>query len=150
MLIADTLQNKSWKSWLWLAISAAIALFAIDEIFGFHERTRDMVGDDDYSKMAQWVLAGGGLYVINRIGVSSLKARIAFVTGYIVHTLYLLSDLGDGDFFTVPFVSRVQLLWAEEYLELFSLLAYFIGILFLYTATRVAINKYHQNNSLKL
>jgi hypothetical protein len=138
LLIADALRSNRWKSWLWLVISAGLAFVALDEIFVFHEQTLYYVGDDDHVKVLQWLVAGGGVYFIHRVGVSSFKARISFVTGYILHTFYVTSDVGDGDYFRIPFASITQLAWAEEYFELFSLTAYFLGFLFLYAATRVA------------
>jgi len=139
LLIAATLQTKNWKSWFWFALSAILAFVAIDEIFALHEHTVQAVHDDDHLKAIQWTVTAGGIYVIHRIGASSLKARIAFLIGYIMNAFYVTVDFGDGDYFTMPFATLNQLQWAEEFLELFALTAYFIGFLSLYFATRRAM-----------
>ena len=133
LLMAEILLGETRRSWFWLAVSAGLALLAIDEIFGLHEKTTRLVGDDDYVKVLQWIFAGGAIYCMNRFELSSLRTKISFVNGYIMHGLYILTDIGDGDYFSISFVSLSQLKTTEEYLELLTLTAYCIGFIFLYT-----------------
>ena len=58
ILFAALRFSSKSKCLLWLAISAAADAFAIDEVFEFHERTKYIVGDDDYIKMVFWFIAG--------------------------------------------------------------------------------------------
>jgi hypothetical protein len=138
LLMADSVQTKGVRSTLWLAASAGLALLALDELFGFHEQTSKIVGNDDHIKVLQWFAAGGAMYLINRFEVSSFRIKTALVTGFIVHGFYILVDVGDGDYFTMPLISVLQLKWMEEYFELFALTAYCVGLLCLYTGTRGA------------
>ena len=135
LLMADLLRIEGRRSWLWLAVSAGLALLALDELFALHEQTSRLVGDDDHIKVLQWFLAGGVIYLIDRFERSSSRTRIAFVIGYILHGFYVLSDIGDGDYFRISYASMSQLRWAEEYLELFALTAYCVVFIFLYTYT---------------
>lgn len=134
LMIAGVLINRSKRAWLWLFVSAGLALLALDELFAFHEKTSQFLGNDDHIKVFQWLLAGSALYLINRLERSPLKARSAFALGYVIHGLYILSDIGDGDYFRIPLISMSQLLWTEEYLELFALTAYCIGLVLLFTS----------------
>lgn len=119
LLIAAERTEPSWKVLFWLAISAGFAALAIDEgeAVQFHEATIHSWGDDDYIKMLAWACAGVGAYAICRVArptgavTGSLAIALAF------QTLWLLSDLGDGDFFTVP-IPLEYLAWLEEYFEI--------------------------------
>ena len=64
ILFAALRFNSKSKFFLWLVISAAAGALAIDELFEFHERTRHVVGDDDYIKMLFWFIAGIGSYIL--------------------------------------------------------------------------------------
>ena len=118
---------------LWLAISAAAGALAIDEVFEFHENTRKIVGDDDYIKMLFWFLTGIGSYILYQVERPARKIVLIFLTGYMIHTLYLIADLGDGEFFTLPLPMDV-LHWVEEILELLFLQTYLAGFLLHYTS----------------
>lgn len=121
------------KFLLWLVISAAAGALAIDEMFEFHEMTRQVVGDDDYFKIFSWIIAAIGSYILYVTERPAKKIAIVFLTGYLFHTLYLIVDMGDGDFFSLPFPMDA-LLWAEEILETLSLQGYLAGFLLHYTS----------------
>ena len=130
--MAENLLAETRRSLLWLAISAGLALLALDELFGFHERTGTLIGDDDHLKVLQWFFAGAAIYWINRFERSSLRTTLFFVSGFILHGLYILTDVADGDYFDVSLLSRSQLKTSEEYLELLALTAYCMGFISLY------------------
>ena len=117
-----------------LAISAATGALAIDEVFEFHEMTRRLVGDDDYIKIVFWVLTGIGSYILYGVEKPARKIIMMFFTGYLLHTLYLVAELGDGEFFLLP-ISMDVLHWAEETLEMLFLQTYLAGFLLHYTLT---------------
>lgn len=118
---------------LWVAASAAAAALAIDEVFEYHERTLQVIGEDDWSKVLMW--AGGlcALLVLWRMERPQRNAKVALLTGFGLHTLYLLTDLGDGDFFTIP-VAEPTLKWTEELLELFAMQAYLVAVVLIVLA----------------
>lgn len=119
---------------LWLAVSAAAGGLAIDEVFEFHERTRYVVGDDDYIKIVFWACAAIGALVLYKVERPTKLAALIFLTGFLFQTIYLTVDMGDGDFFSLPFSIDV-LHWAEEILETLSMLGYLAGILLHFTLT---------------
>ena len=128
-LLISTLRFQSIPKFLiWLGISVAVALLAIDEVFEFHERTKSVVGDDDYIKILIWLIAGIGAYILYRIEQPSKSVVYAFILGYLFHTLYLIVDMGDGDFFSLPFSRNVSV-WAEEFFELFFVQSYLLGLI---------------------
>ncbi len=132
LLIANQYLRSRWKLGFWLAACAALAVLAMDEIFSFHERTDAVVGDDDYFKTVSWLLAGLVLYGICRMEAPPRRARRALGLGYVLHSLYIVADIGDGDYFQMPLVSIPRLRWSEEFLELFFLAAYLVGFILLY------------------
>lgn len=140
ILIATLRFNSKPKFLLWLAISAAAGALAIDEIFEFHEKTTRIVGDDDYFKIISWLIAGIGSYILYAVERPTKKIALVFVTGYLFHTLYLVVDMGDGDFFSLPFSTTV-LIWAEEILETLALQGYLAGFLLHYTLIAKSTNR---------
>jgi hypothetical protein len=137
LLIAAERAQPAWKVLFWLAVSAGFAALAIDEaeVIEFHEATRHSWGDDDYIKMLAWACAGIGAYAICRVArptgavAGSLAMALAF------QTLWLLSDLGDGDFFTVP-IPLVHLQWLEEYFEILASQFYLTALIVHYRDLR--------------
>ena len=98
----------------------------MDEIFAYHEHTEQLLGDDDYIKIALVLMAGGALYFLCRLEAApSLVVRI-LLSGYLVQILWILDDMGDGDFYRLPLPIHV-LWWAEEILELLSMAIYLLG-----------------------
>ena len=89
----------------WLLGSAAPALVAIDELFEFHERTENVGIDDDRGKIFLVLCAGIGVAAI--IWIERLRGitRAWLCAGYCLHIPYLMADIGDGDFFEMPFIS---------------------------------------------
>jgi hypothetical protein len=133
LLTAELFFGEPKRLLFWLAASAGLALLGIDEIFALHEKTAGIVGDDDHIKVLQWFIAGGVIYYIARFEASTSRAKTMFIVGYVLHSIYLLTDIGDGDYFEMPFLSLAQLKTAEEYLELTTLTTYCFGLIFLYT-----------------
>ncbi len=128
-LLISTFRFQSIPKFLiWLGISAVVGALAIDEVFEFHERTKSVVGDDDYIKILIWLTAGIGIYILYRIEQPTKSVAYAFILGYMFHTLYLITDMGDGDFFSLPF-SITVLVWAEEFFELFFVQSYLLGLI---------------------
>lgn len=138
LLIADCYRLRHWRSWLWLAAAIALAFMALDESFQFHERleSKRIGSDDDHMKAAQWVIALIGVGIIHLIAVPSAAARRAILFGFFFHTCYILADVGDGNYFRLPFGTISQLRWAEEFLELAALICYSLGLMALLLATK--------------
>ena len=139
ILFAALRFSSKSKFLLWLVISAATGALEIDESFEFHEKTRHVVGDDDHIKMFSWFIAGIGSYILYRIERPAGKIAIVYLTGYLLYTLYLIIDMGDGDFFSLPFSMDV-LIWVEEIIETLSLQGYLAGFLLHYTLIAKSTN----------
>jgi hypothetical protein len=133
LLFASLRFGQNSIFFLWLLVSAAAGALAIDEVFEFHEKTKSVVGDDDYIKILFWFSTAIGSYILYRLERPSRRVVLMFLTGYLIHTLYLIADLGDGDFFTLPIPMDV-LHWIEEILEMLFLQMYLAGFLMCYTS----------------
>ena len=134
LLNGEKHRSSRWQSVFWLASCAALALLAIDEKFAFHERTGSLVGDDDHIKLVAWLAAGAVLYLICLMEDPPLQARRAIVVGYILHSLYILVEVGDGDYFQLPFVSKRYLHASEDSFELLSMASYLVAFIIIYTS----------------
>lgn len=132
LLIAECRHGGGRK--IWLAISAGFAVLAMDEMFLLHEHSVKLVGNDDHWKLAQWIVTAAGLLWLVRRESASQETRWAWLLGYLVHTVYVAIDFGDGDYYTITFASAETLGWMEEYLELTALSCYFSGLLYLFTS----------------
>ena len=132
LLFASLRFSSKPTFFLWLLISVAAGALAIDEVFEFHEMTKHVVGDDDYIKILFWFLTAIGSYILYALEEPARKIVLVFVTGYLIHTLYLVAELGDGEFFTLP-VPMDVLHWVEEILEMLFLQTYLVGFLLHYT-----------------
>lgn len=119
----------------WLIVCAGAGGLAIDEVVELHERTMQVVGEDDYSKIVIWLAAVVGVTVILRAQRDSSHSSKALIIGLVLHTAYLLTDLGDGDFFQLPLDSAIAD-WVEEILEILALQAYVASMLFRFASTR--------------
>ncbi len=120
-------RHRSWKLAFWLAGCAALAALAIDERFEFHEQTaRRGWFDDDWFKIVSWAGAAVALYLIVRMERPSRFALGAIIVGYVFHTMYIFVEMGDGEFFKLPF-ERNALAWWEEISELLFLSSYLVG-----------------------
>jgi len=51
----------------------------------------------------------------------------------------VVTDLGDGDYFRIPWVARTQLVWIEELLEISATSFYLAGLLLLLVCIAAAI-----------
>ena len=125
LLIANG--HRSWKLAFWLAGCVALMALAIDERFEFHEQTgRRGWFDDDWFKIISWAASAVVLFLIVRIERPSRFAMAAIVLGYAFHTMYIITETGDGEFFKLPF-KRSSLRWWEEISELLFLSTYLVG-----------------------
>lgn len=138
LFIASARRRADLKCFFWLCVSAGFAALAIDEVFHFHESTQLSLGDDDYIKIAAWGSAFAGAYVICRVARPARTVITALVIALAFQTLWLLSDMGDGDFFTVPLVPLQTLYWVEEYLEIMASMFY-LTALFVHYEDELAI-----------
>ncbi len=114
---------RVWRGLFWLAGCVALSLLAIDEYMGVHEATEGLVGDDDHSKVFLWALAPVALVAIGRLENVSPAVAATLGAGFIFHTVYLALDVGDGDYFTLPF-ALTTLQWAEDITELVFVMTY--------------------------
>lgn len=132
LLLASLYLEQRPRALMWLFLCAVFAFLAIDEMYAFHERSEHIVGDDDHVKLLQWVLTWVALVIIGRVEQATPPVRRTLVTGYVIHGIYLLTDLGDGGYFRIPYVSLNHLQWLEELLEISAMSFYFAGFLFLF------------------
>jgi hypothetical protein len=140
LLIAATRPRPDLKFLFWLGVCAGFSALAIDEVFEFHERTRHALGDDDYIKMLAWAAAFVGVFMIYRVAKPARMVMQALVIGLGFTTLWLLSDLGDGDFFTIP-IPLATLFWLEEYFELLASQFYLTALILHYQDEFVAVSR---------
>lgn len=132
LLIAAWRVHSVPKFLLWLGVSAAAGLVAVDEVFELHEKTRHTFGEDDYVKNLTIPAALAGMYILYRVEQPSSIVIKTFLFGFLFHVLYILTDMGDGDYFTLP-IARMQLLWTEEILEIIANQGYLAGMLLHFT-----------------
>lgn len=125
MVKAATTTGSYWALAFWLAFTAATGALAVDEIVGVHERTEPNL-NDDWLKIVLWVATPIVLVLIVRMLSADRVTRIAWVVGFAFHTAYLVVELGDGEFFTLP-ADATTLKGAEEIFELLFLAAYAFG-----------------------
>jgi hypothetical protein len=93
----------------------------------FHERSSQVIGNDEPFKLAAWAGAGVVLYIIGTRHTRSRPARVMLLAGYVLQTLWLLADLGDGDLFRVRGMTIRNLRYTEEVLELLFLGSFLVG-----------------------
>ena len=133
-LLASLKNTKSNKKMIfWLLGSVVLACLAIDEIFEFHERSeKHDLFNDDYIKVIGWVVAAFVIRFLIREEKPIPLSKGALFLGYFFQTVYILVELGDGEFFTLPF-AIISLKWSEELSELLFLSSYFVGFTLIYT-----------------
>lgn len=149
LLIACHYTSSRSRLIFWLMSCAALFVLAMDETFAFHERPQQLgLFDDDHFKVICWLATAFVFRLVFRMEDPSLTARRAIFTGYLFHSLYILVELGDGEFFRVPFVSIHGLKWSEEFFELFFLASYLIGFILIYTSDSNNKQKSGENESL--
>jgi|GEM_PF-5072674 len=123
LLMAAINLDRAGLSMIWLAGSAALGLVALDELFGLHEHAAK-IRDDDDPKILMAIGAGIALFVLVRVQrVRGLPLSL-LIAGFFLQCLYLLSDLGDGDFFDVRFGHPDVLRVVEECLEFSAMACY--------------------------
>ncbi len=113
------------RFWFWLAFTAASGALAVDEIIGVHERTEPNL-NDDWLKIVLWVVTAFVLYAITRFEDVPMTSIVALVAGYVIQAMYLVVELGDGEYFDLP-ISIDTLKTAEEVFELLFLALYALG-----------------------
>lgn len=131
LLMASLTADNFWKSLMWLAGSAALGVVALDELFGMHEHAAKFRDDDD-PKIIMAIGAGVALSILAKVQELRSTPLYLLIAGFVIHCLYLLSDLGDGDFFDVTMGNPDRLRVVEECLEFSAMgcyLAAFILIL---------------------
>lgn len=112
----------------WIAGCATLAVLAIDEFFEFHEKLESNdIANDDWPKIFAWIATAGVLIAVMRLEGSSRLACWSLFVGYVFHATYLVAEIGDGEFFHIPFATRTGLKWTEELSELIFLSSYLIG-----------------------
>lgn len=112
---------------LWLLGCAAIGVVALDELFALHEHSEGLTGDDDHPKILLFLCAVAGVFILNALENLNRKSFWLIVAGLSAHFIYLLVDMGDGDYFSLP-LAKPTLHWIEEYLELTASASYFSAL----------------------
>lgn len=143
VMIAARLRGSMAALLGWIVVSAGAGALAIDEVMEIHERTVDMVGEDDYAKILMWMAAVAVVWIMLRFARPSRYVRGALLVGLALHTAYLLTDMGDGDFFQIP-LTGTPADWLEEILEILALEAYLAALLLHLTAINRAEAKHDQ------
>jgi len=142
MLIASHDTSSRFKIIFWMMSCAALFVLAIDERFAFHERPERLgLFNDDYFKVILWFGTALVFRHIFHLTNPSHMVRCALIIGYLFHSLYILVEIGDGDFFRLPFVSSHSLKWSEELFELFFLSSYLISFVLIHLSNRNHRNK---------
>ena len=126
LIMATAYTRTLWKTMFWLAGCVALSLLAIDEFMGIHEATEMVVGDDDHSKVALWACTPIALFLIHRVERLTPAIAMVFALGFLLQTTYLTVDVGDGDYFTLPF-ELTTLQWVEDICELLFVCTYLFG-----------------------
>ena len=128
LIMATTYMQVPWRMLFWLAGCMALALLAIDEFMAVHESTLKVVGDDDHSKAILWAGTPIGLYLITRVERAPLQIVGIFAVGFLFHTVYIATDVGDGDYFSLPF-ELTTLQWTEDTCELLFVCTYLLAFM---------------------
>ena len=118
----------------WLAGCVVLSILAIDEGMGGHEWVeKQWYINDDFLKIALWILTLKILYTIYGKASPYLILKYIFVFGYIFQSLYILFEISDGEFYDVSeILDKYQAKWGEELCELFFLSAYWLGFFLFY------------------
>jgi hypothetical protein len=122
-IMAAVTRHDPVRSLVWFAGSAALGLVALDELFAVHEYAAKLRDDDD-PKILMALGAGFALAVLIRVQRIRGTPYWLLLCGYLFHLAYLLSDLGDGDFFQIRYVDDQSLRGIEEALEFTAMLLY--------------------------
>jgi hypothetical protein len=123
-IMASATRHDPVRSLMWIAGSAALGLVALDELFSVHEYA-SKIRDDDDPKIVMALGTAFAIYVLIRVERVSGRPFWLLLTGFAFHLAYLLSDLGDGDFFQISYVEHQSLQGIEEALEYTAMLFYF-------------------------
>jgi hypothetical protein len=128
LLNAMTRTSQFFNMAFWLAGSAALSVLAIDEFIGLHEATESVFGDDDHIKVAMWAASPVALFLIHRALSAPRAIAWIFAVGWVLHSTYLMIDVGDGDYFSLP-VALPTLQWAEDICELLFVSTYLFAFM---------------------
>jgi hypothetical protein len=125
LIMAYLTSSRPVASLVWLLGSAALGVVALDEFFGMHEHA-SKIRDDDDPKILMALGAGIALAILIRVQKIRGAPLVLLAVGFLVHCLYLMSDLGDGDFFDVTFGNPDGLRVVEEILE-FTAMGFYLS-----------------------
>ncbi|MFN0194503.1 MAG: hypothetical protein ACKVP5_21440 [Aestuariivirga sp.] len=123
LMMSFLTSGRGISSLIWLAGSAALGVVALDEMFGMHEHA-SKIRDDDDPKILMAIGAGVALTTLVRVEKIRGAPLALLIIGFVIHCLYLLSDLGDGDFLDLTFGNPDGLRILEEVLEFSAMSAY--------------------------
>ncbi len=134
LLLALSPQQDQRSLFFWLAGCVVLSILAIDEAMEGHEWVeRHWQINDDFPKIVLWILTLKILHTIYaKVGPYPMLKYI-FGIGYAFHSLYILFEISDGEFYDVSEVlDQYQAKWGEEFSELFFLSAYWLGFVLVY------------------
>ena len=149
LLVAESQWPSRFGALLWLSGSAVLAVLGLDERLEIHERAgQAAMGNDDSIKILLWLCTAVVLvFIARRYARRRSAVTRALSIGYVLHSMYLLLDVGDGDLFRIPLPLSLQVIKAaEEFFELAFLSAYLVGIALIY-AGQIAARYEHSRQA---
>jgi hypothetical protein len=124
MCLALTKRAAGLHRLFWLASGLALVALGVDEFFELHESAAlGFASETDHLKVILWIGSGAALALVHWFERPSRVAQLAMAFGFLMHTLYLAVEVGDGGYYQLPLGEGVIRL-AEEGLELLMLSAY--------------------------
>lgn len=128
--------RRAWIRAVWVAVALGFATLALDELLMWHEQAADAMelGTNDHLQVLQLGVAAAGLLGLDWLERLPTASRWRLAGGFGLHVLWILTEVGDGDYFRIP-VEPVEVLWvAGEYLEFGALIFYLLGLMALHRA----------------
>jgi len=124
MCLALTKRATGLHRFFWLASCCALVVLGVDEFFELHGSVPlGFAQETDHLKVLLWIGSGGALALVHWLEKPSRAAQLAMALGFLMHTLYLAAEVGDGGYYQLPLGEDVVHL-AEEVFELLMLSAY--------------------------
>lgn len=134
LMMSFVRSGKPLLSLIWLAGAGALGIVALDELFGMHEHA-SKIRDDDDPKILMALGAGVALSILVYVEKIRRAPLALLIIGFALHCIYLMTDLGDGDFFDITFGNSDRLRVTEELFEFAAMNAYLSAfVLFLLRA----------------
>ncbi len=137
LLVVERRRTAGFRRAVWLSATAGFFLMAIDETFMLHELVAEATeqSTNDHMQVVQLGVAGASLYLLDRIERLPHSARMAFVIGFALHLAYIVTEVGDGDYFQMPWVEDYYPVWVlGEYFEFLAVTVYFLGLFYFHEA----------------